>query len=258
MLTLFERLPAAFLPVVRNVALRDASISADSLRPASCLLENAFITQQLEGFARRHGWQQQDITAVASMWSKSYLSLFSGGWLFARLLYDRQLTTDFSDLQLLLDEDQQVCAIIVPDEGNAVAPVKAMADFTPLFKQHVEAHFTALSAVSGVKAAVLWSNIASGVAALRQGLSQSGYLSAEKEQALAALFAERCWPDGSRNFICRSVFTRLSPAGETVKLRKGCCLRYLLPEMGYCKNCCLPQAWQANYPPITTDNSGHQ
>jgi len=252
MLKLFTHLPPIFLPLVKSVVLHDTSMSDDRLRPATYLLQQEFIAQQLEGFARRHGWEQQDITAIASMWSKSYLSLFSGSWLFARILYDSLLTPDLSDLLLLLDGDGLITAIIVPDEGKLIAPVNSLADFTPLFQQHIDAHFAALSAVSGVKVSILWSNIASGVETLRHLLSESNYLPPEKEQVMAALFAEKFWPDGSRNFMYRPIFTRLSPEGETVRLRKGCCLRYLLPEMGYCKNCCLPQAWQANY---TQNNS---
>ncbi|MEJ5065486.1 siderophore-iron reductase FhuF [Erwinia sp. MYb375] len=254
MLKLFAPLTPAFLPLVRGVTLPDASISDNRLLPATHLLQHEFIAQQLKGFAHQHGWERQDVTAVASMWSKHYLSLFSGGWLFARILYDTLLPADLKDLLLLLDADGQVTAVVVPDEGKSVAPVSTVEDFSIFFQQHIDAHFVALSAVTGVKAPVLWSNIANGVEGLRHLLSASGYLSPEKEQAIAALFTEKFWPDGARNLMYRSVFVRRSPDGEAVKLRKGCCLRYLLPEMGYCKNCCLPQAWQANYLPSTTDN----
>lgn len=254
MLKLFARLPPVFLPLVRGVSLPDSGVSDNRLRPATDLLQHEFIAQQLEGFARQHGWEQQDITAVASMWSKHYLSLFSGSWLFARILYDRLLPADLTDLQLLLDANDQLTAVIVPDEGISVDPVSSIADFTHFFQQHIDAHFAALCAVTNLKAPVLWSNIASGVETLRYSLSASGYLSPEKKLVMEALFTEKFWPDGSRNFMYRPVFTRLSPEGETVRLRKGCCLRYLLPDMGYCKNCCLPQAWQANYPLSTTDS----
>ncbi|MEA9390262.1 siderophore-iron reductase FhuF [Acerihabitans sp. TG2] len=256
MLKLFEmHTDPRFYPLLNGIVLlEEAKATCVQLLPATQLTDPYFIGRQLGFFARQRGWQQQDISAVASMWSKSYLSLFTGGWLIARVLLDKEIVAHPARLLLAHNEAGLVTSVVVPNQGKNAAPVSSVNDFTPLFRQHITPHFTSLSEVAGVNVAVLWSNVASGVDTLFRLLSASGQLSPEKQEAMSRLFTEKYWPDGERNLLYRPVFTRKSPTGETIRLRKGCCLRYLLPEMGYCKNCCLPQAWQANFPTATTDS----
>ncbi|GAB2941279.1 siderophore-iron reductase FhuF [Hafnia psychrotolerans] len=256
MLKLFElHTDAPFYPLLSGIVMsEEAQVAGAPLLPCTQLMEPYFIRQQLNFFAHQHGWEHQDASAVASMWSKSYLSLFTGGWLIARLLCDREIMIHPADLLLTQDEVGLITSVVVPNEGKNVAPISAMNDFIPLFRQHIEPHFLSLSEVTGIRISVLWSNVASGVDTLFRMLSAGGQLSAEKQEAMSTLFTQKFWPDGERNLLFRPVFIRHSVTGEAIRLRKGCCLRYLLPGKGYCPNCCLPQAWQANVMVATTDS----
>lgn len=256
MLKLFElQIDPVFHPLLSGIVLQNTPVTSDFLFvPGTQLIDPQFIRQQLHIFAQMRGWENQNLAAIASMWSKSYLSLFTGGWLIARVFLDREIETSAEHLFLLQNERGLVTSVAVPNEGKAVASIHELNDFIPLFRQHIEPHFLSLSQVTGIKVPVLWSNVASGVDSLLRMLNAYGQLSAEKLQVINCLFTEKFWPDGERNLLYRPVFTRLAPTGETVHLRKGCCLRYLLTGMGYCKNCCLPQAWQANFPEVTTDS----
>jgi len=256
MLKLFElQIDPAFHSLLTGISLQNTPVTSDfSFVPGTQLIDPEFIKQQLHLFAQQKGWENQNLSAVASMWSKSYLSLFTGGWLIARVFLDREIVTSVDRLLLIQNELGLITSVAVPNEGRAVASIRELSDFIPLFRQHIEPHFLSLSQVTGIKVSVLWSNVASGVDTLLKMLNAYGLLTPEKLQVLNRLFTEKFWPDGERNLMYRPVFTRISPTGETVYLRKGCCLRYLLSEMGYCKNCCLPQAWQANFPGVTTDS----
>lgn len=256
MLKLFTfHINPTFHPLLAGVILKSTPVEPGySFVPGTQIIDAEFISQQLHTFAKQKGWGNQNIAAVASMWSKSYLSLFVGAWLIARVFCDRELSSSPNRILLLLNEHGLITSLAVPNEGRAVTGLSGMSDFIPLFRHHIEPHFLSLSRVSGVKVSVLWSNVASGVDTLLRVLNASGLLSPERLQMINSLFTEKFWPDGDRNLMYQPVFKRLTAMGETVNLRKGCCLRYLLPGMGYCKNCCLPRAWQANFPKSTTDS----
>ena len=99
----------------------------------------------------------------------------------------------------------------------------------------------AMAAHTGIAPRALWSNVGHYYAYLidqLQGLPSPPLAVAEGTR----LMALGNFADGTRNPLYRPIRQVADAAGEARCVRRVCCVRYRLPEVGYCGNCPLPAA----------------
>jgi len=201
--------------------------------PLPALLAPERLDEALGRVAAHFGGE--DRRALASLFSIHYVHILMPVTVVAHLVMGRHLPVALADLSVVLDEDGLPDHFVLPHEGHADAGDDPFARFAPLVFDHLEPVFTALAARSGLSPKVLWTNAGNLFEAILRELEGAGMAPG----AVAAgdrLIAAPRWPDGRRNPFHAPVRYAEGPGGWR-RWRRVCCVRYLLPERGYCSNC---------------------
>jgi ferric iron reductase protein FhuF len=204
--------------------------------PGGALLDERRLGRLLARFAENY--EQPDLPAVATQWSKWHFSVLLTPVLAANVIADWHLPTDIQSIGVILSEDSRTSAIRLSCEGSAVRPADAHERFDVLIERHLKPLIAALSHASGLPQKVLWSN--AGNVAENVMRECETLLGADHPgvQAGSLLFASRHWPDGSRNGLYQPV-RYVNKGDETHRQRRVCCLRYPIPSLAFCKSCPL-------------------
>lgn len=201
--------------------------------PLSELLDPARLDAALDHVAAHFGGE--DRRALASLFSIHYVHILMPVVVVANLVLGHHLPVALDDLALVLDEEGLPDHFVLPHDGHADGEADPFVRFRPLVFEHLELVFAALAARSGLSTKVLWTNAANLFEAILRELEGTGQAPA----AVAAgdlLVAAPRWPGGARNPFHAPVRYEPGPGGEG-RWRRVCCVRYLLPERGYCSNC---------------------
>lgn len=182
-----------------------------------------------------------DRRAVISQWSKYFLSQAIYVPVAANLLLDRQLPLALDELGLMLDAEGLVERLVVPHEGTAIVAADAESRLRPLLNALLAPAITAMAAHTGIAPRALWSNAGHYYEYLIGQLQVSAKTSAGVAEG-ARLMTLRSFADGTRNPLYQPIRYVDEGAGQPRRLRRVCCVRYRLPELGYCGNCPLPAA----------------
>lgn len=179
--------------------------------------------------------------AVVSEWSKKWLSLFLMHWVWILHTRHRVITCSSADSYLLCDPNGLPKRLVL-NQQSAQFPriaLNSIADihyaYSPLLRA-LESAFVTLATYGKLNRRVLWNNAASIVEATLSyiGLHQSSVRLAYR------YLLDTGETDHGRTPMYHAI--QYVPAfhsdlGDPIRLRRVCCLRYLLADKYHCANC---------------------
>ncbi|ATH77966.1 siderophore-iron reductase FhuF [Vreelandella venusta] len=197
----------------------------------------ALLEEDMAHFASRY--PGGDLRAIASLWSKWHFSTVTVPTLTAHLLLDRDLPVGLDDLHVMQNDQGGTQGLWLPHEGERFTTLDTRQRFATLIEQHWEPLIERLSALSGAAPRVFWSNAGGYVDYYVNALATHSLVKPSALAATRALLESRTL-NGQRNPLFEPVRTYQPSGSDDVKrVRKLCCLRYLLEEFDVCSNCPL-------------------
>jgi ferric iron reductase protein FhuF len=220
----------------------DRLVLADDPRPGvrgSDLLDPAVLGPILERFAERY--DQPEPRAVASMWSKFHFWMLLTPVVAASLLLEHELPTDLDGIEVITAPNGQTTAFRLPHGGGRATPADGFERFGTLVGGHIDPLIRAVAAQSGASAKVLWSNVGNLFENLLRQIEDSGMARGPGPAQARALMASRDWPGRRGNPLFEPV-RYVERDGQQKRLRRVCCIRYLIPSLELCSTCPLVKA----------------
>ncbi|MDN3556632.1 siderophore-iron reductase FhuF [Halomonas maura] len=206
--------------------------------PARLLLDPAYLEALFARFGARYG--HGDRRAVASLWSKWHFSALAAHALAANLLLERDLPLGLDDLQLVQSADGQTTGLALRHAGRPLGELGGLSRFTTLLDAHLTPLVEALASASGASPKVFWSNAGNYFEYFAGALSHHPMAAPDVGEPARALMASRTLADGRRNPLFRPVrYVTPDAPDAPSRIRRLCCIRYLIDELGYCANCPL-------------------
>jgi len=202
--------------------------------PGRDLLDPTVAEDLLGRFAALH--PGGDRRALVSMWTHWHFGALIIPTTAAILLLDRNLPVDLDRVRIAVQPDGRTEAVILPDDG--ADPDRSCPDpFRRLFDGHVEPLIRHFAGHFRVSPRLLWGNAAT---ILDWTIEQTAAFDGVRPDALArgrALLGGRADRNGPTSPMDGAVQCHVQD-GETIRRRKVCCLRYLLPGMEDCGSLC--------------------
>jgi ferric iron reductase protein FhuF len=230
--------PPLFADLFRGDLARFAGklVAADDPRPAATLssfLREGGLDAALTNFAAT--CPGADRRAVASMWSLWYFATLIPPLVIASLLLDRAFDPAIGRTGIALTPDGRASAFVLADGGRPRQA--AICRFAPLVTDHLAPLVAAVAPLTGLSPRVLWCNAGNTFDWTQREMAARFPVPDDA----ARFMASRSLPDGTANPLFDSI--RLVREGETsLRRRRICCLRYLLPGQTGCGSLCpLPQ-----------------
>ncbi|TLF50616.1 siderophore-iron reductase FhuF [Halomonas urmiana] len=206
--------------------------------PARTLLEPVYLAELFERFGTRYG--HGDRRAVASLWSKWHFSALAAHGLAANLLLERDLPLGLDDLHLQQSPEGQTTGLVLRHAGRPLSELGALSRFTTLLDDHLVPLVEALAMATGASPKVFWSNAGNYFEYFAGALADHPMAGPDVGEPARALMESRSLPDGRRNPLFRPVrYVDPGKADAPTRIRRLCCIRYLIDELGYCANCPL-------------------
>lgn len=197
----------------------------------------ALLEEDMGAFAAQY--PGGDKRAVASLWSKWHFSTLTVPTLTANLLLNRDLPVGLNDVYVMANEKGCSRQLWLPSEGTSLTTIDPARRFATLLDEHWAPLIERLSTLSGAAPRVFWSNAGGYVDYYVNALAEHPLVHPEALDAARALLDSRTL-DGQRNPLYQPVRSYQPSGSEEVKrVRKLCCLRYLLDEFEICGNCPL-------------------
>ena len=214
-----------------------ATAPAPDVAPARDLLDPAHLEALLERFGARYG--HGDRRAVASLWSKWHFSALAAHCLAANLLLERDLPLGLDELHLEQSPEGQTTGLALRHAGHPLADLAPCRRFATLLDGHLGPLIEALAAVTGASPKVFWSNAGNYFEHFAGALADHPMAAPDVAEPAMALVESRTLPDGRRNPLYRPVRYVERDDGSLRRVRRLCCIRYLIEELGVCGNCPL-------------------
>ncbi|RTR00832.1 siderophore-iron reductase FhuF [Halomonas nitroreducens] len=206
--------------------------------PAGMLLDPAYLDTLFARFGAQYG--HGDRRAVASLWSKWHFSGLAVHGLAANLLLERDLPLGLDDLHLVQSAEGQTTGLELHHAGRPLAELGALTRFATLLDDHLTPLVEALATATGASTKVFWSNAGNYFEHFAGALADHPMAAPDVSEPAQALMESRTLPDGRRNPLYRPVRYVTPDAPEApARIRRLCCIRYLIDELGYCANCPL-------------------
>lgn len=207
--------------------------------PAATLLVPDRLEEVLIRFGERYA--VFEVRGVASQWSKWYFLAVLVPELMARLLLERTLPVALDGLHLLLTPDVRVERLCFQHDGTSIS---LGTDSQPLalLDDNLAPLIETLARVSGASPRVFWSNAGNTFEQCLGKLLHHPDAWPGMTDSLQHFLTQRRLPDKRRNPLYQPVRYQKRPDGSTKRVRRLCCIRYLVPELGYCGNCPLKRA----------------
>ena len=204
--------------------------------PAGALLDAAMREAVQARFARR--FEVFDRRAVHSIWMKWYLNAFIPPVLLADVVLGQTIAVELPALAFVISEDSRVEAVRISDVSDS-----AGEDPFRRFRALVFHHFAPLIEMwcvrTDVTARVFWSNVGNTFEAMLRRIETVSGPSPRLAEAQRLL--DEADFLGEPNPLFRAVHY-VSENGADVRLRRICCLQYLLPDRRFCKACPVEEA----------------
>lgn len=211
--------------------------------PGRDLTDTGRLSQLLSRFAEQR-YPGGDRRAVASLWAKQHFATLLPPFLALALIAEREIDLDLDAIGCTFSADGVTTRIHLSDAGRPAAPADASSRFLPLIDGHLEPLIRSLALASGTSRKVLWSNAGNMFDFIVRRIEQSLGPRPPVGDALA-LMASRRLPDDRSNPLFDPVRYR-DRTGSGERTRRVCCIRYLIPDLGYCSACPLPAAKAAH------------
>jgi ferric iron reductase protein FhuF len=201
--------------------------------PGKDLLDKHVVEDLLCRFARTH--PDSDRRALISMWTQWHFGALIIPVTAASLLIDRDLPVGLEHVSIALHEDGRTAAIVLPHDGGTRCP-SATERFSCLFEGHIEPLIEQLSSHFRVSRRLLWTNAAT---IFDWTLQQAEALNASPTSLSEGRSLLSCKTDVyGRSNPMFGALQYIEEGEQTIRRRKVCCLRYLLPGMSDCGSLC--------------------
>ncbi len=215
-----------------------SAVSRSDVLAARELLDPACLNELLARFGTRYG--NGDRRAVASLWSKWHLSVVAAHGLAANLLLGHDLPLGLDDLHLELSPEGQTTGLVLRHAGRPLTELAPVSRFATLLDGHLTQLIEALATATGASSRVFWSNAGNYFEYFAGALAEHPLASPEAIDPARQLLERQTLPDGRRNPLYRPVrYVEADEPGSPRRIRRLCCLRYLIDELGVCGNCPL-------------------
>lgn len=202
------------------------------------LLDPDRLEVQLKRFSTQYG--QSDQRAVASLWSKWHFSALISATLASNLLLEQDLPIGLDDVRIEVGPEGQTRRLWLTDTGQPLSTHNAFGRFSRLIENHLVPLISALAKYSGASPKVFWSNAGNLFEYFTEALQAHSLANSGSADPARELLTSRHLPDGRRNPLFQPVNYLIATTGENQERRRRlCCIRYLIPELGYCSNCPL-------------------
>jgi ferric iron reductase protein FhuF len=206
--------------------------------PASALLDASMKAAIGARFARR--FQDFEPRAALSIWIKWYINVILPPALLCDLFLRLRLQLALAQTGFIIGDDARVAAVKIGRSPDDVADADPFDRFGHLIFDHFEPLIELWSERSEITRRVLWSNVGNTFEAM---LGKVEAVSGRTERLDGArwLMSQRLWKDGRPNPLHDAVhYVRRGDA--SIRLRRVCCLQYLLPDRRFCQACPVEEA----------------
>jgi ferric iron reductase protein FhuF len=201
--------------------------------PAAALLDASMKAAISARFTKR--FRDFDLRAALSIWTKWYINVVVPPTLLCDLFLGFQLPLSLAHTSFIIGEDARVSALKISGSPVNVELADPFDRFGHLIFDHFESLIELWSARSDVTRRVLWSNVGNTFEAM---LAKVEAVSGQTDRLDAArwLLSQQLWKDGRPNPLHGAVHY-VKQGDENIRLRRVCCLQYLLPDRRFCKAC---------------------
>ncbi|MBF9197996.1 siderophore-iron reductase FhuF [Microvirga terrestris] len=186
-----------------------------------------------------------DRRAIVSMWTQWHFGALIIPTTAAMLLLGRDLQVDLERISVAVDDQGKTMAIVLHNEEIPGVPVSEHS-FSRVFQNHVEPLIRHFAAQFRISTRLLWNNASE---IFEWALDQAEAIGTAQSDALHAgrsLLGTRLGGSGQPNPMY-GLARHVMQGETTVRQRKLCCLRYLLPGIECCGSICpSPPASSAN------------
>lgn len=192
----------------------------------------------LKKFSAEEGWPDGDGRAIASLWSRWHFAAVLSPWVAALLLHRH--TPVLQAIQL--SPQHKTCGVAWEPVVPVFKPASAQAACSQVVQQ-MRPLIESLHQISRTSPRVFWSNLGSLLEYLVQQLRGHPGACQTVLQAFESLLASPTLSDGQPNPLqqpVRDVPAAAADTGCSCRVRKICCLYYLLPGTRLCENCPRP------------------
>lgn len=210
------------------------------------LLDRNVSENLLARFAQVHAGG--DRRAIVSMWTQWHFGTLIIPTTAALLLLGRDLPVELDRISLAVDDTGKTAAIILPG-AEPPETLDPEGCFSRLFRSHVEPLIRSFAGQFRVSPRLLWNNAAD---IFEWALDQAEAIGTVRSDALhegRLLLSSRLARNGQANPMFGLV-RYLDQDDGTLRQRKICCLRYLLPGVACCGSICPT-------PPASTGDTGN-
>ena len=214
----------------------------------SDLLNPPQMTSMLERFGASYAGG--DRRAIASLWSKWHLSNVIAHGMAANLLLNRDLPLALQDTRIKVSPEGYTIGLCLPHEGLVLGSAEPYQRFKRMLNEHLTPLIVALSKWSGAAPRVFWSNAGNYFEHFAHALRDHPLANDTTAAPALELLETAVLDDGKRNPLYRPIRYQTTDQGVE-RVRRQCCLRYLLPEVEYCGNCPLIYPKPAKLPSKT-------
>ncbi|WP_069384169.1 siderophore-iron reductase FhuF [Halomonas caseinilytica] len=224
-------------PMAQLMPPRVSTRTAPDTVAASELLDPARLEALMADFNAHY--PGGDRRALVSIWTKWHFASLAATSLAANLILERDLPLALDDLRLVLAPEGHVVGLCLKDEGRPLAELEGTARFTTLIDDHLTPLIEGLAAYAGASPKVFWSNFGNYFEYFVSVLPMHPMASSAMAEPAHHLMASRTLADGRRNPLYQPVRYVEASEASPKRVRRLCCIRYLIDELGYCENCPL-------------------
>ncbi len=176
-----------------------------------------------------------DRRAVVSMWAQWYFGTLIIPTTLASLFLDRDLSVDLDHVSIAFHDNGQIAAIVLPDDGRPLR--EGTSRFSRLFQGHIEPLIRSMAVQFKVSPRMLWNNASE---IFGWTLDQAASMGSAPPEILeeGRVLLENKLDANGRPHPMFGLARYVDEGGHSVRQRKLCCLRYLLPGVECCGSIC--------------------
>jgi ferric iron reductase protein FhuF len=201
--------------------------------PAEALLNASMKAAIRARFAKR--FQDFEPRAALSIWIKWYINVIIPPTLLCDLFLRLQLPLSLAHTTFIIGDDARVAAVKICGSPVNVDAVDAFDRFGHLIFDHFEPLIESWSARCDVTRRVLWSNVGNTFEAMLAKVETVSGRTDRLDDA-RGLMNQRLWKDGRSNPVHGAVHY-VKRGDANIRVRRVCCLQYLLPDRRFCRAC---------------------
>ena len=235
--TLAQHLPPAWAEASETVYLGEPGqySGPGTLVRADCVM--AHLPSMRDAMRARYAGE--DARALLSQWSKYYFSLYIGGAVAVAVLLRRPLRMDWQHCHLIL-RDGMPQALVLPADALGELTDAPSQRYRSLCVGHLMPYIEAMATAVRVAPRVLWSNVGHTLEYALSQLEAQPLAASDRAYLLErGTLLDTDMPNPLLHAI-RFVTPNSPQLANPLRVRRVCCLRYLLPgEELLCTSCPL-------------------